>query len=83
MSNLSGEIMKLEDFFGIVYDYEDLSIFTAGSSDYVLHRVLKGEVIKRHPELLDREIHRVGVHWYEYEDECWSGSMATLEIVLV
>lgn len=75
--------MKLKDFLEIVYDYEELSIFNAGSSDYVLHRVSKGEVIKRHPELLDREIDRVGVHWYEYEDAHWSGSMATLEIVLV
>lgn len=69
-------IMKLKDFLEIVYDYEELSIFNAGSSDYVLHRVSKNEVIEKYPELLDREIDYVNVHWFE-------DTGATLGIVLM
>lgn len=68
--------MKLKEFLEIVYDYEELSIFNAGSSDYVLHRVKKNEVIEKHSELLAREIDHVDVHWFE-------DTGATLGIVLM
>ena len=74
--------MKLKDFLEIVYDYEELSIFNSDSSEYVLHRVSKGEVIKRHPELLDREICYVNVHWYEWYGDA-PVDLATLGIVLM
>lgn len=71
--------MKLKEFLEIVYDYEELSIFNSDSSEYVLHRVNKNEVIEKYPELLDREIYYVNVHWYE--DACVD--LATLGIVLM
>ena len=75
--------MKLKDFLEIVYEYEELSIFGASSSEYVLHRVKKDEIIENYPELLDREIYYVNVHWYEDVHDYWSESMATLGIVLM
>ena len=71
--------MKLKDFLEIVYDYAELSIFNTDSSEYVLHRVKKNEVIEKYPELLDREIYYVNVHWYESYDS----DLATLGIVLL
>ena len=68
--------MKLKDFLEIVYDYEELSIFNSDSSEYVLHRVKKNEVIEKYPELLDREIYYVNVHWFD-------DASATLGIVLL
>lgn len=68
--------MRLKDFFEIVYDYEELSIFDDGSSEYLLHRVKKDEVIEKYPELLEREIDYVNVHWFE-------DTGATLGIVLM
>lgn len=73
---LSVEKMKLKDFLEIVYDYEELSFFNAGSSEYVLHQVKKNEVIKKYPELLGREIDNVNVHWFD-------DTGATLGIVLM
>lgn len=68
--------MKLKDFLEIVDDHAELSIFNEGSSDYVLHRVKKNEVIEKHSELLEREIDYVNVHWFE-------DTGATLGIVLM
>lgn len=68
--------MKLKNFLRIVYDHAELSFFNTGSSDYVLHRVKKNEVIEKYPELLEREIDHVDVHWFE-------DTGATLGIVLM
>lgn len=69
--------MKLKDFLEIVYVHERLSIFNNnGDFDYLLHNVERDEIIKKYPELLDREIYYVNVHWYESDE-------ATLGIVLL
>lgn len=72
----TSEKMKLKEFLEIVYDYSELSIFNTDSSEYVLHRVKKDEVIEKYPELLGREIDYVNVHWFD-------DTGATLGIVLL
>jgi len=78
--------MKLKDFLEIVYDHERLSIFNNDDNfDYLLHEVNKDEIIREHPELLDREIYYVNVHWYEnwYESNDATFDDATLGVVLM
>lgn len=69
--------MKLKDFLEIVYDHERLSIFDNDHDyEYLLHKIKKDEIIREHPELLDREIDYVNVHWFD-------DTGATLGIVLM
>ena len=75
--------MKLKEFLEIVYDHERLSIFDNDHDyKYLLHKVKKDEIIREHPELLNREIYYVNVHWYT-NFHLYESDEATLGIVLL